>query len=454
MKNILSILFISTLLCGCTGVQNSVTSDTTLEIYPDYNNVTIPNNIAPLNFKIKEQGEKFIANFFAADTAKPLFKVLSKDGNIIIPTKKWRALLSSSQECIIEISIINTGTTTTYKPIKIDISPDDIDEYLVYRSVKPGYIKWSTMGIYQRSLTSFKVTPIIENSQTGNGCMNCHTFCQNSPDFMMLHFRKEFDGTVVYTEGKAKRLTTKTGSMMGSAVYPSWHPKGRYIAFSTNLTRQKFHTSGAKPIDVYDSNSDIVIYDAKEDKMFTSPLLYNKTMLETFPAWSDDGSYLYFTAAEKLPDDFNPIYLKYNLYRVTFNESNEEFSNLELMVDAAADNKSISFPKSYDFGNYLSYVLSDYGNFSIWHSESDIYTINTSTLESRKLTEICSDNTESYHSYSKNGKWMVFSSRREDGLHTRPYFAHYDSNSNKFSKPFLLPASHPDNYITEENSYN
>jgi hypothetical protein len=59
-----------------------------------------------------------------------------------------------------------------------------------------------------------------------------------------------------------------------------------------------------------------------------------------------------------------------------------------------------------------------------------------------------SDNVESYHSWSHDSRWMVFSSRRLDGLYTRLYITHIDEQG-KVSKPFLLPQKDPKRYYAD-----
>jgi len=56
-----------------------------------------------------------------------------------------------------------------------------------------------------------------------------------------------------------------------------------------------------------------------------------------------------------------------------------------------------------------------------------------------------SDDTESYHSWSSNSRWFIFSSRRIDGLYTRPFIAYMDENG-KAGKPFLLPQKDTEYY--------
>jgi hypothetical protein len=96
--------------------------------------------------------------------------------------------------------------------------------------------------------------------------------------------------------------------------------------------------------------------------------------------------------------------------------------------------------------------MTEYGNFTIWHKDSDLYLMNLETNEITK-PDINSNQAESYHTWSSTGRWIVFSSRRIDGFFTRIYFAYFDSNG-KAHKPFLLPQKDPEFYNTFLKTYN
>ena len=104
--------------------------------------------------------------------------------------------------------------------------------------------------------------------------------------------------------------------------------------------------------------------------------------------------------------------------------------------------KSISFARPSPDGKYIMFTLSDYGNFSIWHKEADLWLYDLKDGSLREMKEVNSDDVESYHSWSSEGTWFVFSSRRLDGLYTRPFFASIDKEGN-ITKPFLLPQCKP-----------
>ena len=99
-------------------------------------------------------------------------------------------------------------------------------------------------------------------------------------------------------------------------------------------------------------------------------------------------------------------------------------------------------------------TLSNHATFPIWHQEADLWMLDMQ--EGNKLIRLDtlnSSSVESYHSWSNNGRWIVFSSRRMDGLYTRPYIA-YVGVDGTVGKPFILPQSRGDFYNECMNSFN
>ena len=96
----------------------------------------------------------------------------------------------------------------------------------------------------------------------------------------------------------------------------------------------------------------------------------------------------------------------------------------------------------------MVFTLSGYGNFSIWHKDADLWAADLESGEIYPLDGLNSADVESYHSWSGDSKWLVFSSRRGDGLYTRPYIARIGSDG-KPLKPFLLPQKNPLKFYSE-----
>ena len=423
-------------------------------IEPDYSNVTIPVNIAPLNFIIREKGDLFHISAIAPD-GKTL-KLNSSDTIVCFPFKSWKKLLSGSKggRIAIEIStVIGRDSSFKYDPFYLNIAEEPVDEYLCYRLLYPGYETYLDIKIVQRDITSFKEKSLIENQLLNNNCINCHTFRTNDPERFMVHIRGSMGGTYFIKDGKIIRTDLKTDQLATGAVYPAWHPGGRYIAFSSNNIKQSFHSSPEENIEVTDLSALLVIYDT--DKNILSPVGENDTVIKymnTFPEWSPDGKYLYFCRALQYNEGDDLKGIKYDLMRIPFNEESGSFGNAEKIFDARAINKSVSFPRISPDGRYLVFTLHDYGNFSIWHKEADLYLMELQDGKSSKMS-LNSNETESYHSWSSNGKWLVFSSKRGDGLTARPYFSYFGSPDN-VGKPFVLPQKDPTLYARLVKTFN
>ena len=441
------------LLPACKEMQTKVEIiDETPAIFPDYVGVTIPSTIAPLNFTVSGEHEKLRLTFKGGKTGS--FELHGSDF-FSIPAKPWKKLLSENtgDEIRLTVSVQSAGKWKQYASFPIYISIYPIDYGLVYRLIAPGYEVYSKMGIYQRNLSNFNQKAILENTIVPGSCMNCHAFNQTNPDRMSLHIRGSNGGTLIQDKAHLKMLDTKTDQTIGSCVYPYWHPSGNFIAYSINKTKQAFHSTKEKLIEVLDLESDIVVYDLKTNELLSCDWLTTSN-LETFPAFSPDGKTLYFCCAgeQTLPDNYQKI--RYNLCSIAFDPDNKTFgSKIDTLIQADIQEKSISFPKPSFDGKYIMYSQLNYGNFGIWHQEADLYLLDLANGSSRELSEVNSPYAESYHNWSSNSKWFVFESRRIDELYTRLYIASIDENG-KVSKPFLLPQNTPNCYRESLFSYN
>jgi hypothetical protein len=455
MKLLKHIVFfvLPVLICSCSKPGNDlIVNDTFPRIFPDYCDVVVPKNIASLNFKFLDDSEKIKA--IIKGTNENI--TIRGKNKIIIPTKKWRRLLQDNAGGSLSVTIYAhlEGEWHKYKPFRIYVKSEPVDQWIVYRLIAPGYEAWSEMGIYQRNLSTFEQEPIINNRLLPGACMNCHSFNSNDPDEMMFHLRGNVGGTVLVKDGYVTILNTKTSETISNCVYPYWHPSGNYIAYSVNNIEQVFHSVKEKRIEVFDSRSDIVVYDIRNNKLTTNRIISSEGSFETFPAFTPDGKSLVFCSAEKRPqpDDYNKI--RYSLCKIDFDALTGTFGEtIDTLVSSFQTGKSVSFPRISPDGRSLVFTLSDYGNFSIWHREADLYQLDLKTGIFSPVDAINSPETESYHSWSSNSRWLIFSSRRTDGLYTRPFIAYVDEGG-EISKPFMVPQKDPDFYEEFLRSFN
>ena len=64
-------------------------------IYPDYRDVTIPPNIAPLNFLTENAGDQFVVEI--KGQGEPLLAAAGKDGKLQFNAEEWKKLLQTNK---------------------------------------------------------------------------------------------------------------------------------------------------------------------------------------------------------------------------------------------------------------------------------------------------------------------------------------------------------------------
>ena len=456
MKNIHTtyiILFCAFVLLACTPKPTHVKQvDALPPIYPDYVEVTIPSNIAPLNFLLR--GEADAIEVKVKGTTDSL--IVHGNAKICFPMKAWKQLLKSEtgKSLTIQVTARIHGEWIGYKAFQWQVVGDKIDSYLSYRLIEPGYEVWNEIQLRERNLENFDERVIADNNQLNGSCMNCHIYGNQNGNLSMFHLRGKNGGTILNRNGKLRKLNMKCGNMISSTVYGAFHPTGRFGVFSTNIILPEFHTQGSKRMEVYDSASDVLVADFDANCMLQSPLLSSPHVLETFPVFSADGKTLYFCSAPQvsLPDKVKN--LKYSLCSITFDAKKRQFgTKVDTLWNARLTGKSISFPKTSPDGKYILYSVSDYGTFPIWHRETDLQMLNLKKGTMDNLVGVNSDKSDTYHSWSSNSHWFVFASKRDDGQYGKPYFAYVD-RAGKVHKPFVLPQKNPAHYDETFKSFN
>ena len=444
--------------CSCVAEMEKV--DELPPVFPDCVDVTIPYNIAPLDFAFNDFSNPERCSRMLVVVAdwngRKLMTVRGRTARF--PLGKWRRILEANKGSYLNFGVAMKidGSWKLFKSFRMNVSWDPIDYAVTYRKIMPGYQAFGPMGIYERELSSFEERPLLETAAVDANCMNCHTANMTDPSSFSTHIRGSHSATILNYKGDIQCLDTKTDATGGNFVYPYWHPSGEYIAYSVNTTRQSFYSASDRRIEVYDEASDVIVYHPASRQIITSPLLMRKDKFETYPAFSPDGRTLYFCCADSVASmPAGRERLKYSLCCIAFDPERGEFGErVDTLLSGPRLNRSFATPRpSYD-GSYLMVAVADFGTFHIWHKESDLWMLNLEMGCAVPVKPCNSDESESFHNWSSNSRWVLFVSRRFDGLYSRIFISHVDE-SGLCSKPFLLPQRNPaEAHLTSVYSYN
>lgn len=422
-------------------------------IHPDYADTTIPPNLAPLRFVVKEAGLRYGIRISSAHG--PDITVTSPTDTIAIPTRKWRALLKATRgkSFFIHVFVKNDeGVWQRYDEVETRVAEEDIDSHLVYRVLGPNFNHWSDISIHQRDITGWGERPIITGGNLGRSCVNCHTFRNNDPSSMFFGIRGPQVGssTLLSQGNQADKIDAKWG-------YTAWHPSGRLAVYAVIKVRQFFHLAGMEVRDVVDLDSALHRYDIGTGISRMCTEISDPLRLETYPTWTPDGRTLYYCSAPVLWDNRDrvppPQYhnVKYDLRKVQYDIETGAWSAPETVLSAKQTGMSILLPRVSPDGRFLLFCMCDYGCFPVYQPSSDLYMMDLKTGTHKRLP-INSPFSESWHSWSSNSRWIAFSSKRNGGLFTRLYISYVDS-SGTAHKPFVLPHKDPEFYDSFLKTY-
>lgn len=454
MRKIIYWMMLLIVATGCDD-RMEVTADMDAPIYPDYRDVTIPVNIAPLNFLVRDSLCRDVRVYANNEL------LCEQSGNeATFDIDEWRQLLADNvgKKITVSVWVGQKNEWVEYRPFTWTVVGDSIDPWLTYRLIEPDYEVFSRLQLQERCVEDFTTRNFCDFKRVGNRCMNCHTFSNQSPSLSMMYVRGEGGGAVLNRNGKLSLLDIKADGMVGGSVYFGFHPDGRHIVFSANKIIPAFHASGSKRLEVYDTASDVYVADLDKRSIISSPLLADSLWLETFPTFSPDGKYIYYCTARNsllLRDSADLASavrgLQYVLCRVPFDASTETIGDKADTLTAALS--SVCHPRVSPDGSRLLYTQQAYGTFPIWHREADLRMLDLKTMKVDSLAIVNSPLSDTYHSWSSNSRWFVFASKRDDGLYGKPYFCYVDRQG-KAHKPFVLPQEHPSFYDNFLKSFN
>lgn len=454
MKRIIFLLTICLSLFACTErVKDAPKVDVLPEMYPDYTDITIPVNIAPMNFLLRDGAE-------AVNVIVDGKELYAGSGcEVVFDEDDWKDFLLDNAGRKVEVSVCAKYADgwKEFRHFAWNVVSDKVDPYLTYRLIEPDYEVYNNLVIQERCVENFDVRNISDYKDVGNKCMNCHTYSAQNPDMSMFYLRGDGGGAILNVAGHLSKLNLKTDDMVSGSVYFGFSPNNQFIVFSTNHIVPAFHSRESKRLEVFDTASDVYVADLTKREFLRSDLLNDSTQLETFPTFSPDGQYIYYCTAER-PDTLGGLTsMKYSLCRISFDEKAGKIgTEVDTVFNARTEDKSVCHPRISPDGRYLVFTTADYGTFPIWHRESrlaimDLTTLKHSAMQLEGRTK--NVGSDSYHSWSSNSRWLVFASKRDDGLYGKPYYT-YVNKDGKCSKPFVLPQEYPTFYDNCLKSFN
>lgn len=375
---------------------------------------------------------------------------------------KHRSMESTATVVIAGLS--SDGETLSRNTVKISTSSDPVSDSIFYREVPlpfieavqdPSQIRWRFGSVDSEERPKI----VLDNLPV---CGNCHSFSgdgqtlgmdvdygNDKGGYALLNVEKDMvlNDEKIITWSDYKREDEEQTFGLLSQVSPD----GRYV-ISTVKDRAVFvATPGIEYSQLFFPIKGILVVHDRETGEYTAlPGADDPEYVQSNPTWSPDGKYVVFTRAKaytkpkianaksvllsdkdvpEFTEDGEPY--KYDLYRVPFNGGKGGVA--EPLRGASNNSKSNFFAKYSPDGKWIVYTQAE--NYMLLMPDSELYIIPAEGGEARRLLAN-TDNMNSWHSFSSNSRWLVFSSKKNTP-YTQLFLTHIDEDGNS-TPPVVL----------------
>lgn len=398
----------------------------------------------------------------------------------------WDAMKKAPAATVTFTGLDAKGAPVSKAQLRIRTSSDPVGAPIFYRDVplmpsptEKGIIKplaqtaiplinWSL-----RSVADTRSKVVMTGIHT---CANCHSFSadgktmgldvdgpQNDKGlYALLPVKKQME---IKSENVVAWSTFrgKLGGKLRVGFMSQVSPDGRYVAtmINENSVEQSEYERRKTLTEVntnyyvanfrdyrflqvfYPTRGILAWYSRESGKLTPLPGADDPRYVQTNAVWSPDGKYLVFARAEakdpyaaggkvaEFANDPTETQIRYDLYRIPFNEGRGGAP--EPVRGASANGFSNSFPKVSPDGKWIVFVKARNG--LLMRPDSELWIVPAAGGEARKLAANTS-RMNSWHSFSPNSRWLVFSSKSRSP-YTEMFLTHIDDDGNA-SPPVLI----------------
>ena len=392
--------------------------------------------------------------------AEGRWKFITSEKRWRIPDDVWEVIKSEKPHTRMSLRIKgvkHSGMWSKEKRDKIhasqvvtfSISQDEADNAIVYRMVSPPFINKKTPDMFVRDIRKKRDQLFLSARQ--QYCINCHTFSSKAGDKGKLGLQIRYLGQKPqknYVYFAFYDIEKETGHKailpweIQMTTFMGWSPDGTKLAFSANQALATLSPIVYETQFATQTTSDIAVYDTTTQEVFLLPGACEDDILEMYPFWTPDSKSIVFSWDKS---GKHPTETRFNISIIPYNNGK---GGKPRTIRAVNDNgMSNYYPRFSPDGRWFSFVRSKYG--SLIKASSDIYIMDAKPIlegdlggKATRLECNTKYTADSWRSWSSNSKWMVFASKRDDGIFARLYMTHIDDDGHA-SEAVRLPIENP-----------
>ena len=435
-----------------------------IEINHPYNETIFPKDIASPVFIWKDKyllSNHWLIMIEFKDISHSIY-ILTDQSSWTPEKDTWEIIKENSFEKSANITIIGVNTKrsfeiTTKSDISISTSKDKVGAPILYQHMPLPFARAKKHPELSRwqlgELSSYEEPPIVMERLPV--CGNCHSISPDGTLFGMdMDYNQDKGAYALLPVGEEISITHED-FITWNNFRPSKKPESMGL-FSAISPDSAYVISTVKETSFFTMIPDnhfsqfffpirgLIAYYSIKDKTFSS--LHgadDPNYVQTCPTWSPDGRDIVFARAEvdkrlvaiigekgfiniepgiRIADLNEKYQIHFNLYKTPFNQG--KGGQPKPIMGASHNGKSNYFPRYSPDGKWIVFCKSSTG-LAI-QPDSQLYIMPATGGVARKMK--CNTSLmNSWHSWSPNSRWLVFSSKI-NGAFTELYLTHIDKN--------------------------
>ena len=424
------------------------------------------------------QSKKWLINI-SINQSENIFTEIVAEKQYKLDAVTWEIVKknSVSSPAVISVAGINpeeNKEVLSSGKIGITISTDSVGAPVFFRAV-PLPFKYATSHLDSIKYMLGDITSsnqpkvLLENLPV---CGNCHSFSPDGKRFAM-------DVDAFGDKGSYLIANVDKNVEMQPENFITWsdfQEKSTMALLSQISPNGKYVVSTLDDNEIFESREQLeysqlffpikgilTVYDIENHKFHALPGADDTTYVQSNSNWSPDNEYIYFARSkavqrkesgmtygtgiydinkfQSMRDSFLTAkkHFKFDIMKIPFN--NGKGGKPVMVKGASQNNMSNYFPKISPDGKWMVFCRAE--NYMLLQPDSKLYIMPTDGSAEPRLMNCNTSNMNSWHSWSPNNRWMVFSSKKF-GAYTQLFLTHIDENGND-SPPVWLEYLKVDN---------
>ena len=355
-------------------------------------------------------------------SSKRTLEILLRKGLRWQPEGEQFAGFLNDREVVVTVYRLSHGKTSKSRSVRLVVSERAVTDRIVFRAVPLYFIPGEPVAVKLLFLHQRQAELLLH---VQGACVGCHAYADGTAIFNSAK-KKTRMAVTVHREDRVYRLNRH---LFKEFSFVALSPDGKHAAVVKQTTGKLVtRKDSGDPFDLVYKTGDIYIYSFATDTVAALPGASDPQFVEDMPWFSPDGTKILFSRYKTVEKKKNKVYVveSMDFYEVPFNGGK---GGTPVPIPGASANGMYQYFARYTpNGKWISFCRANASKGAFVRKDSDIHLLSLNDHAVTKLSLNKDTVMDSWHDWSSDSHWLIFSSRRDKNQLTALYMSYVDDN--------------------------